>query len=97
MVSLEFFFIDIKSFRPHYGPGVDSASNRNDYQEYDDIFVNCNWVDTRWQQYSTHLHTKNTQNNTIKQNTHNGIYITYMTIRIHITISIHSIHNKKCM
>ena len=28
------FFIDIKSFRPHYGPGVDSASNRNEYQEY---------------------------------------------------------------
>jgi hypothetical protein len=23
-----------KSFRPHYGPGVDSASNRNVYQEY---------------------------------------------------------------
>jgi len=23
-----------KIFRPHYGPGVDSASNRNDYQEY---------------------------------------------------------------
>ena len=22
------FFIDIKSFRSHYGPGVDSASNR---------------------------------------------------------------------
>ena len=32
MVSLE-FFIDIKSFRPNYGPGVDSASNRNEYQE----------------------------------------------------------------
>jgi len=31
MVSLE-FFIDI--IRPHYGPGVDSASNRNEYQEY---------------------------------------------------------------
>jgi hypothetical protein len=45
-----------------------------------DIFVNCNWVDTRWQQYSTHLHTNNTQNNTMKQNTHNG---TYITIRIH--------------
>jgi hypothetical protein len=30
-----------------------------------DIFVNCNRVDTRWQQYSTHLHTNNTQNNTI--------------------------------
>jgi hypothetical protein len=22
------------SFRPHYGPGVDSASNRNEQQEY---------------------------------------------------------------
>jgi hypothetical protein len=28
------FFIDIKSFWLHYGPGVDSASNRNEYQEY---------------------------------------------------------------
>ena len=28
------FFIDIKSFRSHYGPGVDSASNRNEYKEY---------------------------------------------------------------
>jgi len=27
-------FIDIKSFRSHYGPGVDSASNRNEYLEY---------------------------------------------------------------
>ena len=27
------------------------------------IFVNLNWVDTLWQQYSTHLHTNNTQNN----------------------------------
>ena len=27
------FFIDIKSFRSHYGLGVDSASNRNEYQE----------------------------------------------------------------
>jgi len=27
-------FIDIKSFRLHYGPGVDSASNRNEYQEH---------------------------------------------------------------
>ena len=27
------FFIDIKSFRSHYGPGVDSACNRNEYQE----------------------------------------------------------------
>ena len=27
-------FINIKSLRSHYGPGVDSASNRNEYQEY---------------------------------------------------------------
>jgi len=27
-------FIDINSFRSHYGPGVDSAYNRNEYQEY---------------------------------------------------------------
>jgi len=25
---------DIKSFRSHYGPGINSASNRNEYQEY---------------------------------------------------------------
>ena len=29
------------------------------------IFVNCNWVDIRWQQYSKHLPTNNTQNNTV--------------------------------
>ena len=28
------FFIDIKSFQSHYSPGVDSASNRSEYQEY---------------------------------------------------------------
>jgi len=27
-------FIDIKSSRSFYGPGVDSTSNRNEYQEY---------------------------------------------------------------
>jgi hypothetical protein len=31
------------------------------------VFVNCNWVYTQWQQYSTHLHTNCTQNNTMKQ------------------------------
>jgi len=45
-----------------------------------DIFVNCNWVDTRWQWYSTHLHTDSTQNDTVTQNTQNG---TYIAIRIH--------------
>ena len=34
-----------------------------------DIFVNCNLVDPRWQQYSTHLHPNNTQNDT-KQTIH---------------------------
>ena len=33
LVSLE-FFIHIKSFRSHCGPGVDTTSNRNEYQEY---------------------------------------------------------------
>ena len=28
------FFIDKKYLRSHYGSGVDSASNRNEYQEY---------------------------------------------------------------
>ena len=28
------------------------------------MFVNCRWVATRWQLYSTHLHTNNTQNDT---------------------------------
>jgi hypothetical protein len=27
-----------------------------------DIFLNCNWLATRWQYYSTHLHANNTQN-----------------------------------
>jgi len=32
--SVNGFFIDIKFFWLHYGPGVDSASNRNEHQEY---------------------------------------------------------------
>jgi hypothetical protein len=39
-------------------------------------FVNCNCVDTRWQSYSTQLHTNNTQNITMKQNTPNKTYVT---------------------
>jgi hypothetical protein len=38
---------------------------QNEFDIDIDIFVNCNWVDTRWQQYSTHLHANNTQNDTI--------------------------------
>jgi len=33
LVSLE-FFIGINSFRSHYGPGIDSVSNTNKYQEH---------------------------------------------------------------
>jgi len=33
LVSVEFFIV-INFFRSHCGPGVDSASNRNEYQEY---------------------------------------------------------------
>jgi hypothetical protein len=29
-----FFFSNYLIFQPHYGPGVDSASNRNEYQEF---------------------------------------------------------------
>jgi len=33
-VGVTGFFIAINSFRPHYGPGIDTASNRNEYQEH---------------------------------------------------------------
>jgi hypothetical protein len=29
----EYKFRNFDSFQPHFGPGVDSASNRNEYQE----------------------------------------------------------------
>jgi hypothetical protein len=38
------------------------------------IIFNCYWVDTRWQQYNTHLHTNSTQN------TENGTNITIKKI-----------------
>jgi hypothetical protein len=42
------FFID-NSFWSHYGPGVDSASNRNEYQEY---FLAVNMAGAKgWQTY----------------------------------------------
>jgi len=33
-VGVSGFFINIKFFRSQYGLGVESASNRNEYQEY---------------------------------------------------------------
>ena len=47
-----------------------------------DISVNCRWVDTRWQQYSTHLHTNSTQNDTINLLKPNDVYI-YIYIYIY--------------
>ena len=32
--SVSGFFVDIESFRSHYGPGVDSAFNGNEYEDY---------------------------------------------------------------
>ena len=32
--SVSGFFIDLKFFRLHSDPGIDSVSNRNEYQEY---------------------------------------------------------------
>jgi hypothetical protein len=41
------------SFRLHYGPGVDSASNRNEYQEY---FLGVKAVGAQgWQPYHFHM------------------------------------------
>jgi len=34
LAGVSIFLINLKSFRSHYGSGVDSASNRNEYQEY---------------------------------------------------------------
>ena len=41
------------SFRPHYGPGVDSACNRNEYQEY---FLGVKAAGAQgWQPYHLHV------------------------------------------
>ena len=57
------FFIDIKSFGSHYGSGVDSASNINEYQEYflgvKAAKVLCyksegRWFDPSWSQWIFH-------------------------------------------
>ena len=49
--------------------GYHAMSRRMQAVLYDDIFVNCKWVVTRWQLYNTHLHTNNTQSDT-KQTIH---------------------------
>jgi hypothetical protein len=52
------------------------TSDLTTHRIFSDIYIyiytyfNCSWVDTLWQQYSTHLHTNCTQN------TDNRTYIT---------------------
>jgi hypothetical protein len=48
-----------------------------------DIF-NCNWVATRWQLFSTHIHTNNTENDT-KQTIHKTTKKHSITQKIHRT------------
>ena len=59
--NLRFFFKWMKNLKLLLKRGI--------FMLYD-IFVNCNWVVTRWQYYSTHLHIDNTQNN--KNNNYTG-------------------------
>ena len=47
---------------------TESEKRHEIYDIFDIYFVNCNWVAPRWQQFSTHLHTNSTQNNTINYN-----------------------------
>jgi len=58
------------------------------------LLIYLSSVDSRWQQYSAHLHTNSAQNNTMRHNTQNR---TYITIRIHthnnkITVIQYSCH-----
>jgi hypothetical protein len=58
-----------------------------------DIF-NCNWVATRWQEFSTHIHTNNTENDT-KQRIHRTTqkYIEQQRINKQIARDAHTIQN----
>jgi len=50
------------------------------------MLVNYNWVDTRWQQYSTHLHTNSTQNNTINGKYQNHSLSSGMSLSVTLSI-----------
>jgi hypothetical protein len=60
----------------HFGTASDMCTDGHKMIWYICIF-NRNWVDTRWRQYSTHLHTNNTQN------TEKVTYITIKKLNIH--------------
>jgi hypothetical protein len=62
------------------------------------IIFYCNWVDTQWQQYSTHLHTNSTQNKHNERTIHNKNHIAFGStlithiFHIHVNITVHYIH-----
>jgi len=69
-----------------------------------DIFINCNLVATRWQQYNTHLHTNNTQNDT-KQTIHRttqliweecGPYPLFASYTLAFALQLRKKHGKTC-
>jgi hypothetical protein len=74
-----FFFCDYKQNGQDIALITTEVTGIHTYSIWYDIFVNCSWVDNRWQWNSTHLRTY-TWNNTMKQNTQNR---TYITIRIY--------------
>jgi hypothetical protein len=50
------------------------------------VFVNCNWVATQWQQYSTHLHTNSTvQYSTVQYSTVQYSTVQYSTVQYTFT------------
>jgi hypothetical protein len=83
MIYDTIFYDDIFNFRRIYEPSTALWAERSysepgnrymiryDMMWYDMIYdiFNPNWADTRWQPYSSHLHTNNTHN------TDNGTYL----------------------
>jgi hypothetical protein len=69
--GMDFRYCIIHNHYLYFGFNFFLCDGTEGYQ-MNDIFVNCSWVATRWQQYSTHLHTNNTLNDT-KQTMHRTI------------------------
>ena len=58
-----------------------------------DTSVDCNWVATRWQQYSAHLHTDSTQNSTVHiytQTVHRTVQYTFTHTHTHTHSHTHT-------
>ena len=65
------------------------------------ILLNCSWFATRWQQYSTHLHTNSTQNDTKQTEQHNkcleeyGPCPVYASYTLAFALQLRKKHGKK--